>query len=275
MRDARRSIVPEILLGIALLACIVPIAWMVVLAFQPSRAIIADGWQLGLSTDNIGSLFGPDQPFAAQLINSGFIVIGTVVLCLSIGTLAGYSLACHEWSPTFSVIILGVAAIIPIVPPMALVPGLYATMQQLGLLGTVPGLIALNTVFNLPFAVLLMRVYFGAVPVELREAALMDGASEATAFLRILLPVVAPGLVTVGMYTAIMTWNEFLFGLTMTSGGSTSPVTVGIATLLQPDNPQWGEMAAAGAVTALPLILMTFVARKRIVAGFAGGAVKG
>lgn len=265
----------EIVLGLLILLGMVPILWMVVLAFQPGRDIIASGWQFGFTTDNFGALFAPGEPYKAQFANSVAIVVGTVALCLTIGTLAGYSLASTNWPPKVSGLLLGASAIVPIVPPMALVPGLYDALQQYGLLGTIAGLILLNTVFNLPFTVLLMRVYFKNLPGELREAAMMDGASEFTTFRKVMLPLVVPGVASAAIYTAIMTWNDFLFGLTMTSGGTTSPITVGIGGLVQPNNPEWGKMAAAGTLTALPILVVAILARRRIVSGLTQGAVKG
>jgi ABC-type glycerol-3-phosphate transport system permease component len=109
----------------------------------------------------------------------------------------------------------------------------------------------------------------------LREAALVDGASELRTFLRIVLPLVRPGLAAVGVFTGIMAWNEFLFGLTMTSGGVTAPLTVGIASLVQEYEVAWGQMAAAGALAAVPIIVLAMVANRQMVAGLTGGAVKG
>jgi multiple sugar transport system permease protein len=90
-----------------------------------------------------------------------------------------------------------------------------------------------------------------------------------------MLPLVKPGLASVGTFTGIMAWNEFLFGLTMTSGGVTAPLTVGIASLVQPFEVAWGQMAAAGTLAAIPIIIITIIANRYIVAGLTAGAVKG
>lgn len=265
----------EIALGVTILAVLAPIGWMLVLAFQSSRAIVSTGWEFDLSARNFADILDPTQPYPSQLRNSVLIVLGTVLLCLLVGALAGYSLSRLPWSRRTTVVLLGASGLVPIIPPMALVPGLYATLQNLGVLGTVAGLVMLNTVFNLPFATILMKVYFDRVPVELREAALIDGASEWRVFYRVMLPLAAPGAASVVIYTAIMAWNEFLFGLTMTSGGTTAPITVGIASLVQPYEIAWGQMAAIGTVTAVPIILITVLASRRIVSGLTRGATKG
>jgi ABC-type glycerol-3-phosphate transport system permease component len=139
---------------------------------------------------------------------------------------------------------------------MTLVPGLYVTLDAIGLLGSLLGLIVLNTVFNLPFATVLMKVYFDRIPHEMQEAARIDGASELRTFLQVMLPLAVPGAAAVAIFVAIMSWNEFLFGLTMTSGGRTSPITVGIAALVQPYAIEFGRMAALGTAVALPILVL-------------------
>ena len=267
--------VAELVLIAAIAATIVPILWMVVLSFQPLKNIIGADINLGFSLSNYTDLLAPGNPLLAQLGNSLVIVIGTVLLCLVFGSLAGYALSQLVIPRAVLLPLLALTAFIPLIPPMVLVPGLYATMSSFGLIGGTLGLVILNTVFQLPFAALLMKVYFDGLPATLREAALIDGASEATAFRSVMLPLVKPGLASVGTFTGIMAWNEFLFGLTMTSGGVTAPLTVGIASLVQPFEVAWGQMAAAGTLAAIPIIIITIIANRYIVAGLTAGAVKG
>jgi len=267
--------IAELVLIAAIAATIVPILWMVALSFQPLKNIIGANINLGFSLSNYTDLLAPGNPLLAQLGNSLMIVVGTVLLCLVFGSLAGYALSQLVIPRVVLLPLLALTAFIPLIPPMVLVPGLYATMSSFGLIGGTFGLIILNTVFQLPFAALLMKVYFDGLPATLREAALIDGASEATAFRSVMLPLVKPGLASVGTFTGIMAWNEFLFGLTMTSGGVTAPLTVGIASLVQPFEVAWGQMAAAGTLAAIPIIIITIIANRYIVAGLTAGAVKG
>lgn len=104
---------------------------------------------------------------------------------------------------------------------------------------------------------------------------MIDGAGEFRTFFSVMLPLVRPGLAAVGIYAGIMAWNEFLFGLTMTSGGSSAPLTVGIASLVQPYEVTWGEMSAAGVLAAAPVIILAALANRSIVAGLTSGAIKG
>jgi ABC-type glycerol-3-phosphate transport system permease component len=273
-RHAIVDLVCDGILAIMLFAFIAPIAWMIVLALQSDRAIISMFWEVDLTLQNIANILSPDEPFRAQLMNSIIIVIGTVVLCGTASTLAAYGLSKLRLSPWLNMLVNGACAVLPLLPPMALVPGFYVTLIQTGLLGTLTGLIILNTILNLPFATLLMKIGFDEVPSALQEAASIDGASEARTFWTIMLPLVTPSLITSSLFTAIMTWNEFLMGLTMTSGGTTSPLSVGIASMVQPYEVRWGQLAAIGSLAVVPIMLASIVASKRIIAGMTRGSVK-
>lgn len=271
----RGSLAVDVIILVTAIATVIPIAWTFFQAFLPNRAIVNRSWDFPLWLGNFSEVLSPRESFGSQILNSLVITVGTVVLCLAIGALAGYALARLSPSRWLTIPATVLAAFLPLVPPMTLVPGLYLTMGSLGLLGSNLGLICINALFNLPFAVLLLRSFFAQLPFELREAALVDGASEARTFFSIALPLVKPGLASVGIYVAIMAWNEFLFGLTMTSGGSSAPITVGIASLVQPYEVTWGEMAAAGSIAAVPIVILAIVANRYIVTGMTAGAVKG
>lgn len=276
-RTSRRGIgrffVGAVFAGSAIMI-LAPILWMVFVAFQTPRRINEPGLGFDFSLYNFEQLFGPGEVYGQQVVNSVLIVAGATLLCLVCGTLAGYSLSQLGWSNRVVYSVLGGAAILQLIPPMTLVPGLYVTLLNLGLLDTLWGLIVLNTVFNLPFATILMKFYFDTLPEELREAASIDGASETRTFMGVMLPLAGPGVGAVSIFIAIQIWNEFLFGLVFTSGGEESPITVGIATFIQPQALQFGPMAAIGVVTAIPIILLAVVANRQIVAGLTQGAVK-
>ena len=274
-QTARPRPAVELALLVIIILVLVPIAWTALQAFLPNRAIVSRSWAFPFWLGNFAALAEPGEPFMRQLANSIVITVGTVIFCLTVGAMSGYCLSRLRPPRWITLPTLALAAFLPLVPPMTLVPGLYVTMSTLGLLGSLLGLILLNTLFNLPFAVLMLKSYFDQVPEELRESALVDGASEGRAFFSVILPLVRPGFAAVGVYVAIMAWNEFLFGLTMTTGGSAAPLTVGIASLVQPYQVTWGQMAAAGLTAALPIIVLAVFANRQIVAGLTAGAVKG
>jgi multiple sugar transport system permease protein len=277
---ARRRIGPagwatEIVLLITIAVILVPMAWMVFLSVQPATGIINPKFTASFSLESFVELFRSGTPYLQQMGNSVIIVVGTVVLCLAAGSLGGYALSGFGVPRGLTVPLLGVAGFISIVPPMVLVPGLYVTLSSLGVIGGNAGLILANTVFQLPIAILVMKVNFDGIPATIREAALIDGASELGTFWRIMLPLARPGLASVGVFTGVMAWNEFQFGLTMTSGGATSPLTVGIASLVNPNQVVWGQLAAIGVVAALPIVILSIMANRQLVAGLTQGSVKG
>ena len=264
----------ELVLGAVLLITLVPIVWALLLAFMPNRSIVASTWRFDFWFGNFASLFS-NGTFVTQVLNSVLIVVGAVAICVVVGSMTGYALSRLRPPRWLTVPALVITGFVPLIPPMTLIPGLYVLLSQMNLLGTVTGLVLVNAFLNLPFAALLMASYFSSVPEELREAALVDGASEARTFVSVMLPVVKPGLAATGIFTGILSWNEFMMALTLTSGGATSPVTVGIAGLMQAYAVTWGEMAAAGSVAAIPIIVMAVFANRQIVAGLTAGAVKG
>lgn len=264
----------ELAVAGVLLVTLLPIAFTVLLAFLPNRNIVDPNWTFDFWLGNFRTLFA-DGIFVAQVLNSLIIVLGSVAICVVLGSTTGYALSRLNPPRWLTLPALVIAGFIPLTPPMTLIPGLYILLGQMSLLGTVTGLVLVNAFLNLPFAALLMTSYFSTVPEELREASLVDGASEARTFVSVMLPIVKPGLAATAIFTGILAWNEFMMGLTLTSGGDTSPVTVGIAGLLQPYAVTWGELAAAGSVAAVPIIVMTIFANRQIVAGLTAGAVKG
>lgn len=265
----------EIVMALVIVIVIVPIAWMAYLSLLKPLDIISPGLSSHVSLNNYRAVLTGGSAFGAELRNSALIVVGTVAISLVVASMAGYSLSKLSWPRWFTWTLFGLLGLVQLVPPITLVPGLYVTLQNTGLLGGVLGLVMLNVLFNLPFATLMMKIYFDSVPSEIRQAALIDGASETRTFGTVMLPLVKPGMAALTVFVAIMAWNEFLFGLVFTSGGSTSPITVGIASLVQPYEIKFGEIAAVGAITAVPIIILTAIANRYIVAGLTGSAVKG
>ena len=273
MRQPRRYLVEAALL-VAALVVIAPIVLMMLRSLQPVREILLAGIPTRVGLDNYRALLGERSVFPRQLRNSVLILSGAVALCLAIGLPAAYSLSKLAWRRTVTVLLMGVLVFIQLIPPMTLVPALYVTLVTLGLDNTILGLTLVHTVFHLPFVVLLLKVTFDAVPHELREAALVDGASEARTLRSVMLPVAAPGIAAAVIFAAILSWNDYLLGLTLTSGPEAAPLTVGIGTFVQPFNVRYGEMTAAGTLAGLPIVLLAVFAHRYIVSGLTGGAVK-
>ena len=159
-------------------------------------------------------------------------------------------------------------------PVVLLVLPLFIILRQLGLLDTYFALIMGHATFTLPFAVWLLTSYVDAIPPELDEAAMVDGATRLQALWRIVLPLTLPGVVAVGLYLFIASWNEYLFAL-MLAGREVRTVTVALQMFIGENEIRWGLLMADGTLVALPAVLLFLFAQRRLVGGLTGGAVKG
>ena len=160
------------------------------------------------------------------------------------------------------------------VPGIAIVIPIYLAASRLGLLDTYIVLITIYTAFNLPFAIWLLRGFFGEVPAEVREAAIIDGASETQVFARIVLPLVSTGFVATGVFVFIAAWNEFLFALALTNAHSaTAPLA--IIGFRNEYGVQWAEIGAAALLISSPVVLFAVIMQKFLVRGLTMGSVKG
>jgi N,N'-diacetylchitobiose transport system permease protein len=164
--------------------------------------------------------------------------------------------------------------VVQMVPLEALVIPMYLTLRDADLLNLVPVLVATYMAFVLPFTIWTLRGFVAALPVELEEAAMIDGASRWGAFWRITFPLMAPGLVATAVFAFIQAWNEFILALTlMDQGNQTLPVWLG--TFKTPQGVDWGGLMAGSTLVAIPVVLFAIVLQGRIASGAAAGAVKG
>ena len=160
-------------------------------------------------------------------------------------------------------------------PPLAQVIPLYQILQKLHLIGTLSALILPYSVFGLPLAVLVLIAFFQDVPVELEEAAIVDGMKRFGAFLRIILPITLPGIFTAAIIVFVGDWNEYLFALNFTNNG-TYALPVGIVNISQTEfTTNFGILSAAMIMSIVPLVVLTLLLEHRIVSGLTAGALKG
>jgi multiple sugar transport system permease protein len=157
---------------------------------------------------------------------------------------------------------------------MVLSVPLFLLAYNLGLSGTYTAVIAAYLTFSIPFTVWMMRGFFMAVPSSLDDAARMDGCSHLGAFLRIVLPLTRGGLAATSIFCLINSWNEFLFALILTTR-DTATIPVAVPNLLTPIGTFWGQIAAVGTVTVLPVMSFAFAVQRHMVAGMTGGAIAG
>ena len=216
-----------------------------------------------------------ERGFGQYLVTSAIVSVGSTLCALVIGTLAAYALARFElpWrlNRHLSLWILSTRmfpAIVTAVP-------LFLLMRDLRLLNTRASLIVVYTAFNLPFVVWMMRGFFADLPRDLEEAALVDGDSRLGALVRVVLPLVAPGLAATAVFCLIISWNEFLFALVLTQTDAAMTLPVGIAGRVTQYEIKWGVMSAAAAVALVPILVFALALQKYLVRGLSLGAVKG
>jgi multiple sugar transport system permease protein len=215
------------------------------------------------------------RSFGQYLLTSAIVAILATTCALVIGTLAAYSLTRFRFpyglDRKLSLWILSTRmfpAIVTAVP-------LFLMMRDLRLLNTRVSLVIVYTAFNLPFVIWMMRGFFAELPRELEEAALIDGDSRLGALVRIVLPLVAPGLAATAVFCLIVCWNEFLFALVLTQTDAAMTLPVGIAGRVTQYEIKWGVMSAAGVVAVVPILVFALAVQKYLVRGLSLGAVKG
>ena len=204
--------------------------------------------------------------------NTILITFCTTALCLLVGSLAAYALA---RTPRFkgrnSLEILMI--IVRALPGIVIILPLYNLSSYLGLYDKIWALILIYAGFNIPFAIWLMTNFFDQVPIEIEDAARVDGANHVQLFVRVLLPLVAPGLVATGVFVALLSWNEFLIPIIM-AGEDSKTLPILVSSFISNRTLDWGPMAAAATFALIPIIIFTVVIQKWLVIGLSGGAVK-
>jgi multiple sugar transport system permease protein len=213
------------------------------------------------------------QDFWHQFGNSFFIGIMTMVLTVLIGSLASFALG-RLWLGKGGVISTA-ALLIYMVPAYFLVIPFYLLMHGYGLMDSLWAVIAADVTFAVPYAVLILQWYGRLIPMELDEAARIDGATPGAVYLRIYLPLMAPALAAVGTYALLTAWNEYLYQFILLSSPRNKTVAITLATFFDNEDTPWNYPVAASLLYALPPIVLFFAVRRYIAAGLTLGGVKG
>lgn len=217
-----------------------------------------------------------DGTFLVALRNSAFVAGTTAVLSLMVGSFAAYALGrLHFRGRT---VLLYLVLSMTMFPAISILSGLYTIVREFGVFGTPFALIMTYPVFTLPFTVWVLTAFFRGLPDEIEQAAIVDGASPFQTFRLILLPLLAPALVTTGLLAFVSSWNEYLFALNFTlTNPDAQTVTVAIAQFSGLDAMQEpvAEIMAAAMIVTIPLVALVLIFQNRIAAGLTAGAVKG
>jgi ABC-type glycerol-3-phosphate transport system permease component len=214
-----------------------------------------------------------DSTFQQALVNSTIIATVTTVICLFFGSIAAYSISRLRFRLKGAVMTLILA--ISFFPAVAIIAPLFIQYTQLGLINTYWSVIITDTVFALPLTIWLLVAFFRELPVDLEDAARVDGATTMQAFRKVIVPLAAPGVFTTAILTFIYAWNEFLFANTFLFDEGTQPVTVVIPNFATVYTVDYGAQAAASVIVTVPLVILVLIFQRRIVSGLTAGAVKG
>jgi multiple sugar transport system permease protein len=218
-------------------------------------------------------LFSKSSDYVANYANSLVIAGATTLLVLAIATLAAYSLARLAW-PRWTVhLILLWAVVFHMIPPITLVGAWFSMLRTVGLDSSYTGLTLAHVTLNLPIALWMMTIYIRDVPVELEEAARIDGATTPIVLWRVIVPLVRPGLVATAILVFIFSWNEFAVALNLTSR-RTATVPVAVANFAQEYVIKHTAMAAAAVLSIVPALVLLVVGQRYIVRGLTAGAIK-
>jgi multiple sugar transport system permease protein len=213
------------------------------------------------------------EDFWHQLGNSFYIGLATMALTVAVSSLAGFALGRMRLSRGW--LISNAALLIYTVPAYFLVIPYYRLMHSYGLMDNLWAIIAINVTFTAPYALIILQWYGRLIPIELDEAARIDGATPLQVYLKIYLPLMAPALAAVGTYALLVAWNEYLYQFLLLNSRGNKTVAITIAEFFENDDSPWNYMVAAALVYSLPPIAIFYALRRYMAAGLTLGAVKG
>ena len=252
-----------------------PFAWMLSTALKPSAEIFATPPTLvphHATLDNFARLFR-DTSFPTYFKNSVTVSLTTVVLTLVVSALGAYGLTRFAFRGRDTV--AGLILLTYMFAPIMIIIPFYLIVKYLGIVNTQLALVLSYTTFCLPFCLWLLRSFFQAIPLELEEAALVDGASRARAVWWVVLPLALPGIIATGIFTFILAWNDFLFALVLITSDELKTLPIGVNDLFNATIVDWGMIMAAGVMITVPTIAFFVAVQRYLIQGWGAGGVKG
>jgi N,N'-diacetylchitobiose transport system permease protein len=252
-----------------------PVYWMASTAFKHPRDIedyVPTWFPTDATLDNFSDAI--NRPYFWTVVKNSLIVVGVVIaLSMVLAFLAALALAKFRFYGWRGALVAIIA--VQMVPVNGLIIPLYITLARAGEVNTLTGLIVTYLTFILPFCVWTLRGFVLGVPKELEEAAMVDGSTRFGAFVRILLPLVAPGLVATSIFAFVLAWNEYLLGYILLSSPDKQTLTVWLAGFTSLRGTDWGPLMAAATLNALPVVAFFVLVHRRIAFGLTSGAVRG
>lgn len=279
-RKARiRSTVSTVFLYFGLAAafvwCVFPFYWMVATSVRPAAEIYQRPPELvpgGITFEHyLNLLFG--QQFWLYALNTLWLAGAVTVISVVVSITCGYAIAKYRFRGAGFLPLLALYG--QMFPPVLLLIPFYKQLRAFGALDSLLGLVVIYLSYILPLCIWMMRGFFAQVPSSLEEAARVDGCSRWTALWRVIVPIARPGIVAVATWALIQSWNEFLYATTFIIDEDKRTLSLGLSSLIGEHSTDWGMLMAGGVLTALPIMVIFFLAQRHLVSGLGGGAVKG
>jgi ABC-type glycerol-3-phosphate transport system permease component len=266
-----RTVIASVLLFLILF----PFIYILLTSFKPlqeSMSVPPRVFPLQWTSSAYTRLFGP-RNFDVYIKNSLLIAFSSVLLSTLVGGWTAYGLSRFNFK--FKLHVNAFVLICLSFPSPLLVIPFFQLMLKMGLFNKIIAMILAYLTFTLPFVIWMLKAYFDTIPKELDEAAIIDGCSQYAIFWKIISPLAKPGYVATGIYAFMNSWNEYMFGLTLTSSESSKTIPVALGSLLGEFITDWPCIMAGAVVASLPVIVIFFFMQKQLIYGLTGGAVKG
>ena len=253
---------------------LIPFLWMFSTSLKPLPEVnkYPPQWiSGGMSLKPYGQMFS-FLPFSTYTLNSLIVALSATFLTLILGSLAGFAFSRFQFAG--KKMILLVFLLSQMLPGASVIIPLFQLLRTLGLYDTLIGLIFVHTAILLPFVIWLLYGFFLAIPVEVEDAALIDGCSRLNVLWKVILPLALPGIGATGLFAFLGSWNEFFFALLLTSSDSTRTIPVGIGLFVGEYRDVWNQMSAAAVLFSFPPLILYLMMRKTFVKGLTAGALK-
>jgi trehalose/maltose transport system permease protein len=270
-----RTIGFYLLVAAILLFSVFPFYYAVLTSFESGTAIFTPNYlPMDFDLGNYAQVLSQGF-FPRNILNSVLVAAATVAISLLLGLTAAFALARIRFRGR-KLLLLTVLSV-SMFPQIAVLSGLFEIVRSLGLYNTLSSLVMSYMIFTLPFTVWVLTTFMRDLPLEIEEAAIVDGAGPWHIVSRIFLPLMWPALVTTGLLAFIQAWNEFLFALTFVSNNDTrtAPVAIALIAGTSAQETPWGAIMAASVIVTVPLIILILIFQRRIMAGLTAGGVKG
>lgn len=248
-----------------------PLVWLVILSFKHDNEMFNTIFIFTPTLDNYRILFS-NGDFLGYFIDNLIVSIGAIILSIIVGVPAAYALARFNFKGRESIAFTFLS--FRFAPEILVVLPIFLLYQKMGIYDTHFGLIWVFQVISLPLLIWILRGYFEDISIEMEHAARLDGYSQGQVFIKMILPLIKPGLVAASLLSFIFVWNNFTFSLLL-AGQEVTTTTVAMLKYVSSDTVHYGQMAAAVLISSLPIIILALAIQKHLVRGLSMGAVKG